>query len=77
MAEKPDKHSYPKEDYQIYTNGAFCEPIRFRRRNGEITWLWVVTEFIDDSFRNGRVVIPREEAETSEELIVPDEDDEE
>ena len=70
-----DKHSYPKRDFQIYTNGAFCEPLRFRHKDGEISWHWVVTEFNDESFRQGEIVFPKEWADTSEELLEFPEDD--
>lgn len=69
MTEKPDNLAHPKRDLQIHTSGAVCEPLRFRRKDGKISWHWVVTEFTDDSHRQGEMVFPKEQAETSGELL--------
>ena len=65
----PFNARFPREDYQIFTTGAACEPLRFRHHDGSISWHWVVTEFVDDSFWRGLWVNPLEEAEYSENLI--------
>ena len=75
MAKKPDNERHPSVDYQIYTNGALCDPLRFRDKDGRITWHWVVSEFIGDSYRMGEAVSPKEFADTSEELLEFPEDE--
>lgn len=69
MTKKPDNSALPRRDCQIHTTGATCEPLRIRHRDGRISWHWVVTEFTDDSYHQGRWVNPQEAAEFSEDLF--------
>ena len=75
--EKPDK---PKKDRfinipicidpepTIYTTGANLRPMSFVC-DGRAKWMWVVVEFVDDSFRDGDVYNPPECAATKDELL--------
>lgn len=53
----------------IFTTGAFLKPVK-THLNGKELWMWVVTEFIDDSFKDGEVYNPNEFAETQNELFI-------
>ncbi|VBB45090.1 hypothetical protein TRIP_D300067 [uncultured Paludibacter sp.] len=54
----------------IYTTGAFLEPIKIPDKEGNDVWRWVVSEFIDDSFKDGEIFNPLETAQSREILIV-------
>lgn len=75
----PDRSEFAKfvRGCQIVTNCAVCEPTRLRHEDGTMTWQWVVTEFIDDSYLNGKVVFPKEYADNLEDLLefMDEEDD--
>jgi hypothetical protein len=60
----------PLLDYTnaIFTTGAFLVPTRIKL-NGKDLWTWTVSEFIDDSFKDGIVYNPREYAEKNEDLL--------
>ena len=49
----------------IYTTGAFCQPVKI---NG--VFRWVVTEFNDDTFRDGKYVDIKESADSEDGLII-------
>ena len=53
----------------IFTTGAFLKPIKITDKQGNIIWQWVVSEFIDDSFKDCEVYNPKETAISFEELI--------
>jgi hypothetical protein len=53
----------------IYTTGANLRPITFVC-DGKEKWMWVVVEFIDDSFLDGDVYNPPECAGTKEKLLI-------
>lgn len=52
----------------VFTTGAFLKPMR-TTFEGRAIWLWTVTEFIDDSFKDGLVYNPPEFGETKENLL--------
>lgn len=52
----------------IYTTGAHLSPIK-AVIDGEERWMWTVSEFGDDSFKDGDVFNPPESANTLEELL--------
>lgn len=52
----------------IFTTGAFLEPIKTIDSLGNEIWRWVVSEFVDDSFKNGNVYNPQETASSREML---------
>lgn len=58
------------DDYEIFATGARLMPIQIGKR-----WIWYVTDFIDDSFQNGKIINPMMEATTKEALIAPDEEE--
>ena len=59
------------DDYEIFATGARLMPMQI----GPHRWIWSVTDFIDDSFQNGKIVNPMMEATTKEALIAPDEEE--
>jgi hypothetical protein len=54
---------------QIFTTGAFLEPKKIIE-NGVEKWVWVAVEFVDDSYKNGEIFNPKEEAENLEKLEI-------
>jgi len=44
--------------------------MKIKDSNGNDLWMWVVSDFDGDSFREGEVFNPPESAETLEELLV-------
>lgn len=59
----------------IYTTGAFISPT-MRVINGEEVWMWVVEEFTDDSYMDGKVCSPKEFAYSSDDLLKVDGEEE-
>jgi hypothetical protein len=55
----------------IYTTGAFISPT-MRVIDGEEVWMWVVEEFTDDSYMDGKVCLPKEFAYSSDDLLKVD-----
>ncbi len=55
----------------IYTTGAFISPT-MRIIDGEEVWMWVVEEFTDDSYMDGKVCVPKEFAYSSDDLLKVD-----
>lgn len=55
---------------QIFTTGAFLKPMKVTDSNGKEIWFWYVSEFVDDSFRNGEVFNPIENTDIFDELII-------
>jgi hypothetical protein len=53
----------------LFTTGAFIQPMRITDENGNEKWVWVVSEFVDDTFWDGDVHNPREYGETDNELL--------
>ncbi len=54
---------------RIFTTGAFLEPVRVIIL-GKTRWMWVVTAFEDDSFKDGDTFNPPEVADTEEKLLI-------
>ncbi|MDR1543652.1 MAG: hypothetical protein LBS50_04430 [Prevotellaceae bacterium] len=53
----------------IFTTGAHLQPIQVKKEDGIKYWVWTVTEFVDDSFKDGKVFNPKESAENLENLL--------
>lgn len=56
----------------IFTTGAFLQPIRVMGSEGKEIWIWCVSKFIDDTFREGKVYNPKETGNTKYELMMQD-----
>ena len=56
----------------IYTTGAFLKPLKVTDSEGKVIWLWYVSEFMEDSFRNGQIYNPQESANSKLELLSQD-----
>lgn len=56
------------ETKEIFSTGVFLEAVECVI-NGQKQWRWVATNFEDDSFFNGSVIIPVEYANKPEKLI--------
>ncbi|ATA87947.1 hypothetical protein [Capnocytophaga gingivalis] len=52
---------------EIFTTGAFLKAIEIDI-NGKRQFRWIVTQFEDDSFENGELIIPIESADSEEKL---------
>ena len=55
-------------DNTIFTTGAYLRPQKIVDTMGIEKWVWVITEFIDDSFKDGEVYNPSEVAGSHQEL---------
>ncbi|MDR2151601.1 MAG: hypothetical protein LBO72_02165 [Helicobacteraceae bacterium] len=53
----------------IFTTGAYLRPLKIKDDSGKERWLWTVSEFIDDTFMDGKVFNPNEIADTLENLL--------
>jgi hypothetical protein len=62
------------EKSNIYTTGAFAQPVEMKDYKGKTMWRWVITGFEDDSYFNGFIYSPVVSAETCEGLVLPDDD---
>jgi len=54
---------------KIFTTGAYLQPMKVKDVNGNDFWIWTVSEFVDDSFKDGEVYNPKEKAESLEILF--------
>ncbi|MDR1553826.1 MAG: hypothetical protein LBS69_10245 [Prevotellaceae bacterium] len=61
----------------IFTTGAYLQPMKIQKKDGGEYWVWTVTEFIDDSFKDGKVYNPPEIANTLDDLLQYDDENEE
>ena len=52
----------------IFTTGAYLRPQKIVDTMGIEKWMWVITEFTDDSFKDGEVFNPSEVADSHQEL---------
>jgi len=52
----------------IFTTGAYVRPQIVIDEQGDEKWVWVIAEFIDDSFKDGVVFNPPEVADNHQEL---------
>lgn len=46
----------------IFTTGAFLRPMKVKDDDSKEYWVWTVSEFVDDSFKDGEVYNPKETA---------------
>lgn len=53
----------------IFTTGAFLKPMKVTDSEGKEIWVWHVSEFMDDSFLDGKTYNPQETANSKKELI--------
>lgn len=53
----------------IYTNGAFLLPFKIMDADGKGTWFWRVSEFNNDSYKEGKIFNPPEFAVSKEQLL--------
>ena len=60
----------------IYTTGAFVHPVEIQDKDSNRQWRWVVSQFEDDTYLDGKTCNPVVSAETCEKLLLPDDDDE-
>jgi len=54
----------------IYTTGAFLKPMKVTDSEGKEIWVWYVSEFNEDSFKDGEIYNPKEFAKSKVELLV-------
>lgn len=54
----------------IYTTGAFLKPMKVTDSEGKEIWFWCVSEFNEDSFKDGEPYNPKEFAKSKVELLV-------
>ena len=54
---------------KIFTTGAFLQPMKVESEDGKEYWIWAVSEFIEDSFKDGESYKPKETAESLEILL--------
>lgn len=52
----------------VFTNGAFVSPGKVTM-NGQEVWCWIVESFEDDSYYDGEMIYPRENALNKDELL--------
>ena len=55
---------------KIFTTGSYLQPMKIKDVNGNDFWIWAVSEFIDDSFKNGEVYNPKETAGSLDDLLI-------
>lgn len=53
----------------IHTTGALLRPQKIFDMLGNEIWSWVVIEFTDESFKDGKIYNPDETAESLENLL--------
>jgi hypothetical protein len=57
------------EDLVMFTTGALIRPQKLINEDGGERWVWIVSEFIDDTFFDGDVHNPQEAGETLRKLL--------
>ncbi len=57
-------------DAKIFTTGAHLQPMKVKNENGGEYWIWTVSEFVDDSFKDGKVFNPTETAKSLEDILI-------
>ncbi|MDR0793722.1 MAG: hypothetical protein LBE82_10470 [Chitinophagaceae bacterium] len=55
---------------QIFTTGAFLQPMKVTDSEGKEIWVWAVEKFEDSSFYDGEEYNPKEVAESLDELLI-------
>lgn len=66
-----DEFFFTENDPEVYTTGAFIVPMKIKK-GGKEKFIWVVSEFNDDSYLNGELCSPMVYADSLEHLIVED-----
>ena len=63
--------SHIEFDYsnQIYTTGAYLSPLKVKDKEGNAFWVWHVTKFDNDSFKDGEIFNPKEQGVEKENLL--------
>ena len=61
----------------IYTTGAFLAPVNVIDGNGNVIWLWAVSQFEDDAYLNGKICSPVVKADNDKDLLLTDNEDDE
>jgi len=56
----------------IYTTGAFLAPLNVTDGNGNVVWLWAVSQFEDDTYLDGKICSPVVRADTEKDLFNAD-----
>lgn len=56
------------ENPEIYTTGAYLRPLKITDGQGEELWVWYVSNFDGDSFNDGEVFNPKENARNKKDL---------
>jgi len=57
------------QNKRIFTTGAFLQPMKVIDEEGKEYWIWTVSEFVEDSFKDGEIYNPKETAESLEILL--------
>lgn len=63
------KHIVFDYSMQIYTTGAHLSPLKVTDSEGKVFWVWHVTEFDNDSFKDGELFNPKESAINRDDLL--------
>ena len=58
-----------KQTPEIYTTGAYLKPLKIVDNLGNDTWVWYVSNFENDSFKDGISINPVEIANVKKHLI--------
>jgi hypothetical protein len=58
-----------EENPIIFITGAFLKPLKITDSEGKEIWVWYVSDFIDDSFKEGEVYNPKETSRSLEKLV--------
>ena len=61
----------------IYTAGAFLAPVNVTDGNGNVIWLWAVSQFEDDTYLDGKICSPVVKADNDKDLLLTDNEDDE
>ena len=61
----------------IYTTGAFLAPVNVTDGNGNVIWLWAVSQFEDDAYLDGKICSPVVKADNDKDLLLSDNEDDE
>jgi len=59
----------------IYTTGAFLTPVNVTDGDGDVVWIWAVSQFDDDTYIDGKICSPIVTADTEKELLLTDNDE--
>ena len=54
---------------EIYTTGAYLRPLKTVDNFGNDVWVWYVSNFESDSFKDGKTINPIEIAKVKKDLV--------